>query len=193
VAGGIILLASFAASVEFARGTRSLQDINDRWLRIWPESVRAFQGWNTSPPIDEYAPRGVTGDRALIRYIYECTRPDDRVWVLSDLFTWPYYTERRVVGHIYWATGIFASPDYQRKTIERVDTQEVPLIVGLGGNRPLQYFERYPIVHEYVARRYPTHYSIPGDSGRGEVFWLLTDSRRKPTGTYQQLGLPCFR
>lgn len=54
--------------------------------------------------------------------------------------------------------------------------------------------ESYPLVHQYVAQRYTTHYAIPDENARREqVFWLLTDSRRAPTGTYDLLGLPCFK
>ena len=139
----------------------------------------------------------------MIRYIYDCTRPDDRVWVLSDLFTFPYHTERRVVGHIYWKAGLLTSPEYQRKTIETVEKDEVPIIIGLGdAPGPLDYLKPYPLVHQYVAQRYTSHYAIPADRG-SSTFWLLMDSRRTPTGTYELFAgprgtgepfvLPCFR
>ena len=200
---GIVLVFSLFATVTYARGTASLADVDRSVLGLWDTSARAWRSYSTSPPIDAYAPPGTTGDRGLIRYVYECTRPDDRVWVLSDLFAFPYYTERRVVGHIYWAAAIFTTPDYQRKTIEKVDKEEVPMILGLGGRGPLDHLESYPLVHQYVAERYTAHYAIPEDNPRGQTFWLLTDSRRQPSGTYelvagpgdseQVVELPCFR
>lgn len=190
--GGVLILSLFAA-LSYANVPGSIARMDTGLRGIWDEEIRAFQAYTASPPIDAYAPRGTTGDRGLIRYVYECTRPDDRVWLLTDLFTFPYYAERRVVGHIYWQAGLLTTPAYQRKTIESVDNGEVPLIMALGGERPMQFLEAYPLVHRYVAQRYTTHYSVPQESGQGGVFWILTDSRRQPTGSYELFGLPCFR
>jgi hypothetical protein len=186
----LVLLVSVFGSLTYARSLDSLADLP----RVWRTSVNSFQRYSTSPAIDEYAPKGTTGDRGLIRYIYECTRPDDRIWLLTDLYTFPYYAERRFVDHIYWNFGLLNRPEYQRRTIAQVDREDVPIVLGLGGRDPLQNLASYPLVREYVARRYPNHYAIPDEKlGRDQVFWLLTDSRRKPTGTYELLGLPCFK
>jgi hypothetical protein len=194
VATGAVLLVSTLAALTYARGGMPLQELNDRWLRVGEQSTERFTSSTISPPIDGYVPKGAEGDRGLVRYIYECTRPDDRVWVVSDLFPFPYYTERRVVGHIYWANGLLATPEYQRKTIERVEKEEVPIIIGLGRPRgPLDDFAAYPLVREYIAARYTGQYSIPEERGSGDTFWILTDSRRTPSGTYEPFGLPCFR
>lgn len=190
---GIALVVVTFATITYASplGVASSAGMDDGG--IWNKSVRLFQTYSTSPPIDAYAPRGATGDRGLIRYVYECTRPDDRVWVLSDLFAFPYYAERRVVGHIYWQAGLLANPGFERRMIDKVDKAEVPLILGLGGRGPLDYLASYPSVRKYVAQRYTNHYAVPDENlQREQVFWLLTDSRREPTGTYELLGLPCF-
>jgi hypothetical protein len=194
VIAGIALVVATFATITYASplDVASLAGMDDGG--IWRKSVRLFQTYGTSPPIDAYAPRGATGDRGLIRYVYECTRPDDRVWVLSDLFAFPYYAERRVVGHIYWQAGLLANPEFERRMIDKVDKAEVPLILGLGGREPLQYLNSYPLVRQYVAQRYTNHYAIPDENmQREQVFWLLTDNRRTPTGTYELFGLPCFK
>ena len=193
IAVAVLIVSIFAVNT-YARPLGSLAELDDGLRGVWRRSVDAFRSYSTSPPIDAYAPRGTTGDRGLVRYIYECTRPDDRVWLLTDLFTFPYYTERRVVGHIYWVSGFLADAEYQRRTIARVDKEEVPIILAVGGREPLQYLESYPLVREYVAQRYREHYTVPQEGKpRDQVFWLLTDSRRKPTGTYELFGLPCFK
>ena len=193
VASILLFVAAFA-TVTYASplGVAANAGMNDGG--IWNKSVRLFQTYSTSPPIDAYAPRGATGDRGLIRYIYECTRPDDRIWVLSDLYAFPYYAERRVVGHIFWNLGLDANPAFERRMIEKVDKSEVPLVIGLGGPSALANLKSYPLVQQYVAQRYTNHYAVPDEKlGRDQVFWLLTDNRRKPTGTYELLGLPCFK
>ena len=196
IVAGVVLLCVTFATLTYATplDVASRAGMDEGVRNVWDKSVRAFRSLSTSPPIDDYAPPDARGDRALIRYIYECTRPDDRIWLLSDLFTFPYYTERRVVGHIYWMNGLLTTPEYERRTIERVDQEEVPIVLSVGARRPLEFLEAYPLVHQYVAQRYTSQYAIPEDKvQRGHLFWLLTDSRRTPTGTYERLGLPCFK
>ena len=191
----IALLLSVYATITYVPPDRivSAAGLNDGLRGAWDKGVRALRGYATSPPIDDYAPPGTIGDRGVLRYLYACTRPDDRIWLLTETYSVPYYTERRVVGHIYWGMGFLATPEYQRRTIERVDKEEVPFIVSFGGARPLEYLEAYDLVHEYASRRYTTRYAIPEDkTERGLTIWLLTDGRRQPTGTYELFGLPCF-
>ena len=193
VLAGAVIIVSFCAGITYVNLAGSLVRMDTGLGGVWRKSVRAYQTYSTSPPIDAYAPKGVTGDRALIRYVYECTRPDDRVWILSDLFTFPYYTERRVVRHIYWRAGLLTSPDEQRKAIQQVESARVPMILSVGGSAPLENLKAYPLVHDYVRQRYTGHYSIPEEGMRRGAFWLLTDSRHTPTSTYEPLGLPCFK
>jgi hypothetical protein len=157
-------------------------------------AVRALQNYATSPPIDGYAPAGVTGDKGLLRYVYDCTRTDDRVWILSDIYSFPYYSQRRPVRHIYWSMGFQASPRMQRRTIEMLEQDEVPIIMGVGGRRPLEFLEPYDLVHEYVDKRYRERIPLVEDKlERGLVIWMLFDSRRVPSGTHKPLELPCFK
>ena len=128
----------------------------------------------------------------MLRYLYECTRPDDRIFVTSDSYTVPYYTQRRVVGHIFWAAGLTANPDFERRMIELMERDPVPFVFGVGGERPLDNLEKYPLVRAYVAQRYTERHAILQDQLAGRVLWLMTDSRRVPSGTYPRLGLPCF-
>ena len=194
VAAGIILIVATYSTLTYASPLAVASTLGIGDGGFWHTSRELFRKYNTSPAIDSYAPAGSTGDRGLIRYVYECTRPGDRIWVLSDLFTFPYYAERSVVGHIYWQAGLAANPEFERRMIEMVDKSEVPIVLGLGGKGPLDYLNAYPMVQKYVAERYTNRYAVPDENAqREQVFWLLTDSRRKQTGTYDLLGLPCFR
>jgi hypothetical protein len=187
---GCLLAVVILTTVTYARNAATLPQMNSTWLRLWRESVERFDTYSTAPPIDAYAPPGTTGERALFRYLYECTRPNDRVWVATDLFGLPYYIERRVVQHIYWANGIKTGPEYERRVIDRVEAEEVPIVVGSGPDWT-NYFTHYPLVRAYIAHRYPKAYVLP--SGGTGTYTVLTDSRRTPTGVYKPLGLPCFR
>ena len=190
----VVLLLAFATLTWISPDKiLSASGLSDGLSGAWDKGVRSFRDYSASPPIDGYAPPGTIGDRGLLRYVYECTRPDDRIWLLTETYAVPYYTERRVVGHIYWGMGFLATPEYQRRTIERIDKEEIPFILSFGGARPLEYLEAYDLVHEYAEKRYTTRHAIPEDrTERGLTIWLLTDGRRQPTGTYELFGLPCF-
>ena len=156
-------------------------------------STRKLRVFATAPPINHYAPEGATGDKAVVRYLYECTQPADRIFVTSDSYAVPYYTQRRVVGHVFWANGFMANDDFERRMIELMERDPVPLVFGVGGERALDNLNLYPRVREYVAKRYTEHHAVLQDNLAGTVLWLLVDSRRTPTSTYSKLGLPCFR
>ena len=100
-----------------------------------------------------------------------------------------------MVGHLFWGMGFMASPETQRKTIELLEREPVPLVFGVGGSRPFEFLEAYPDVHAYVSKRYAQVHPILQDelSRNAKVLWLAMDSRRTPSGTYAPLGLPCFR
>ncbi len=163
--------------------------------RMWEVSAEKFNRWARSPPIDGYAPKESRGDRALLRYFYECTAPEDRIWAMTDMYTTPYYAERRIVRHMAWGNGFQHSAESQQRTIELVERSPVPILVGVGGSRPLQYLEAYEDVHTYAANRFVDSYPILQDRlhREGLIIWLSVDSRRTPTGTYEPLQLPCFR
>ena len=106
--------------------------------RIW-ERVGAVNRQLHRRPIDEWAPPGSTGLRALTRYVFDCTSPSDRVlvtWFAPEVF---YYAERGFAGgqvslfRDFDATdvsGWHASPAEQRLTVERMQGQSVPIILG---------------------------------------------------------------
>lgn len=155
-------------------------------------SERARQ-FSTRPPIDFYAPKDSKGDKALIRFLYECTKPEDRIFVTSDVYTIPYYTQRRVVGHVFWANGFMANPAFEDRMIALMERDPVPFVFGVGGERPLDNLSFHPRVRDYVDRRFTERHAILQDSLTGRVLWLFVDGRRTPVRTYEQLGLPCFR
>jgi hypothetical protein len=188
-----VLIAAVTATVtssspgDLVRTIRLDQGLSGPLVR----GAQLARGYGVMPPIDGYAPPASTGGRAVIRYLYECTRPADRLWILSDLHTFPYYAERRIVGHMYWDRGLLNTPEYQQKIIAQLEREQVPLAVELGHSRPFAGLQAYGALYDYATRRFTHHYTATDDDG--SEFWISTDSRRMPTGTYERLGLPCFR
>ncbi len=153
--------------------------ISWRWNLVTDRlQARPIENWGRTDP-------GVAG---LGRYVFECTKPGDRVlitWFQPEIF---FYAERGFAGgQTYLQPRWHASEADQRLTVERLERQRVPLVLV---TERRDYGEYFPIVRDYVQQHYATsQVTAPGL----EQYAVLTDRRLKPTGTYEPLGLPCYR
>ena len=143
-------------------------------------------------PIDAWAPPGSTGLRAVTRYVLDCTAPTDRVlvtWFSPDVY---YYAERGFAGgQSFFFGGWHASIADQRLTLERMQRQSVPIILGRRDQEPG--FERdFPLVYEYVR----TRYRLAAEStfgGEPPYYLVFVDTQMEPVAQHLDLGLPCYR
>lgn len=140
-------------------------------------------------PIDNWE-RKDPGVRGLGRYVFECTTPEDRIlitWFQPEIF---FFAERRFAGgQVYLQPRWHASLDDQRLTVERMKRQRVPIVLVRDEREP--YFRGgFPIVYDYVQARYR---KASANSDQIAGFQVLVDRQIMPTGTYDQLGLPCYR
>ena len=148
-------------------------------------------------PIDEWAPPGSTGFRALTRYVFDCTAPSDRLLVTTfapELF---FYAERGFAGgqvsffRDVSKSGWHSSPAEQRLTVERMQGQSVPIILGRRDHQD-EFSRDYPLVHDHVQ----TRYTLAAESTFGEDesnFLVFVDRRLEPYADHPDLGLPCYR
>ncbi len=75
-----------------------------------------------------------------------------------------------------------------------MENENVPFVISFATADALSNLAAYDMLRDYVARRYTRRQVVPEDNvHRGLSIWLLSDGRRKPTGTYEQYGLPCFK
>lgn len=203
VAAFAVVVMTLAAAAGFVRlGTylEAYTDDYDERAALSTLGTRVGElltAYNTVPPIEVYAPLEAQDDRILIRYFRECTNPDDAIWELGGNFAWPYYAERRVVQHPYWFVGFKRTDADQSRTLSWVRNHPAPLVFVKDGARPLEWLERYPRVHAYVAERYrdvstPELRELYAMDNHRPV-WILADRTRTPTRTFERLGLPCFR
>lgn len=138
-------------------------------------------------PIDDWAPDdpGIPG---LGRYVFECTAPTDRLfvtWFAPQIF---FYAERMFAGgQVYLTPNWHASPEDQQLTIERLEQQRVPIVLERLEN---PYDDRFPEIYRYVHAHYA---DAPMTAERMKGFRVLVNRRLTPTGTYEPLGLPCYR
>jgi hypothetical protein len=153
----------------------------------------AFDVQSTLPPIDVYAPLDSTDERLIVRYVYECLDPDDRVWETSQWFPLPYQSQRRAVEHLYWRLGFRHQfdADFAARLQQGV---KPPLIVIREVDEPLQAFARYPATQEIVRREYEPITSPRFERFRETVDVQLMKHKDRPaTSTFEPLDLPCFR
>jgi len=191
----VLLIVTSLATFSYVRGTGIFNPI-DR-ARTIPS---LFAALTTSPPIDAYQPSAaarlydrqtwdggaVDKGRLLVRYLHECTLPDDRILVTgSTPYHITYYTNRRIAGgHLFWHHGWRSDPVREAKVFAILQAQSVPF--ALSTHDPvLNDLRRYPTIHEYFLKHY-----VELDGTRGLV---LVDTRRQPTSTFGRLGFPCFR
>jgi len=108
-----------------------------------------------------------------------------RGWFEPRIF---FYAERRFAGgQVYLHPNWHASDADQRLTIERLEAQRVPLVLE---RQDQGYEPRFPLLHAHVEQHYT---DVPIAAQRMRGYRVRVDRRLTPTGTYEPLGLPCFR
>jgi hypothetical protein len=130
------------------------------------------------------------GVRALGRYVFECTNPADRIlvtWFAPEIF---FYSERGFAGgQVYLRARWHASESDQRLTIARMQQERVPLVL-VREDVSYEYQYGFPLVYEHVQRHYAR--ATPA-SNLIDGYQVWVDRQLTPTGTYEPLGLPCYR
>ena len=139
---------------------------------------RPLNNWDPDAP-------GIPG---VARYLFECTASTDRVlvtWFAPEIV---FYAERGFAGgQVYLNPGWYASAADQQLTIERVVRQRVPVVLEQIDPDYRVYFSAvYDYVHQHYREAPPTSDAISG-------IRVLVDERLTQTGTYEPLGLPCYR
>ena len=148
-----------------------------------------------TPAIDAYAPADdIADERLVIRYLYECLAPSDRVWETSMWFPATYYPQRRSVWHLHWDHGLKHDEASQHQFLAWIVRQQAPVIVTRGHGDPSEAFTWYPMIRQYVTANYreATSPRFEEFRAKGYPIRLLVDQRRRPTGRYEPLDLPCF-
>ncbi|MBI4486018.1 MAG: hypothetical protein HY655_08415 [Acidobacteria bacterium] len=191
---GVMLVVTSLSVFAYTRGTGIYEPL-ERIRSVGPVLSELL----TAPPIDGYQPaaaaRGydreawesgaVDRGRLLIRYMHDCTRPDDRILATgSTPYHVNYYADRRVAGgHVFWHVGWRSDPDREQTLLALLRTQSVPF--AFSTHDPVfADLKRYPRIHEYFRQHYE---ELEGTRGL-----LLVDTRRQPTSRFGELGFPCF-
>ena len=81
-------------------------------------------------PLDQFAPAGSTGLRAVTGYINRCTAPTDRLLVLGYQPEMFFYADRRIGGgNAVFHANSGSAPRQQEIIVARLQRERVPVVV----------------------------------------------------------------
>lgn len=174
--------------------------LNRSELRDGPSATgrHVAQLWRfhtTYPPIDAFSPPGTTDDRTLVRYLYECTEPSDRIWEPTSNFATSYYADRGVVEHQWWSSDFRRDSAQQDQTLRWLEGRHVPIMIIVGTGDSAKVFRSHPLIYEYVQTHYVNATSAASRASiytGGRTLEVLVRRDRPPVRVYEGLDLPCF-
>ena len=143
-------------------------------------------------PPETWQGREVTGTLEVARYISECTRPEDHLMVAGYAPEVPVLARRPfAAGQSKLAFSFYKSDVDQRRALERLKGQSVPIVLANYEEFGEAFVTDYPLLWDYVSARYERAGIISVDEEPRYI--VFADTRRAPSGTDEALGLPCFR
>jgi hypothetical protein len=122
--------------------------------------------------------------------VRDCTKPGDRLLVTWFAPEFYFYAERGFSGRqLFWFRGYLSSQVDQHASIERLQSDAVPIIIS----RVSKAFpSEFKLVHDYIVQNYRLAQESNFDERSDEVYQVYVDGRRTPSGTYAPLSLPCY-
>lgn len=142
-----------------------------------------------TPPSTALLPKPrLTG---LVEYLRRCTQPEDRVfaaWFVPELY---FFSGRAFAGGMVETFGDhWSEPDHQRRIVEKMKTESVPLVLVREGDE--SFSRGYPIVAEHLRANYQAAGTTAFGATDGGRYTVLTQTDRVSTGTDSVTSLPCF-
>jgi hypothetical protein len=165
------------------------------------ERIDARHGWTgaarrvrqlrnqLAPPRERHG-RLSPGMTSISDYIASCTMPSSRVLALTFVPELFFYTGRGFAGgQVTLTPGYFATPRHAQLMLNRLDGEDVPLVV-MDSETQQQVAEIYPRVVAWVLERYREVGQVPvGDEKR---LIVLADRGRATVRRYGTEQLPCY-
>ena len=120
------------------------------------------------------------------KYLHWCTRPDDRVAVLTYAPEIVAFSGRRLGGgRSTVSPGFYTGEQYARFVIDRLTSSRVPIVLAEGPG----YYDTFPEIHRFVESRYREVGTIEIDGNRTLQIWTLPSGA---TSTFGAAAWPCF-
>jgi hypothetical protein len=155
-----------------------------------PFQPHALQDLATSPPIDAFAPKDTRNDfRKLVRYVHDCTNPDDRLMVTWFAPEIALFSGRAFAGDRWSYANFDNSPERERKILEIVKSQSIPIVL-IDRRRYAGFKENWPSLAAY----FETSYKLAGavQIEDNHIATVLVHNGRIPSRYVPFLDLPCF-
>ncbi len=144
----------------------------------------------TSPPFDAWPAQGSAGYR-IVKYVRECTRPDEPLLILwggPDLY---YYSGRPFAGRIgLYMQGYYSSDANQRANAAALE-RDRPAVVITEPGRELTDLAAHPSALAFLDKYYRPLGELTTTSGA--VLRVFGRTDRQATSTHADVGWPCYR
>ena len=143
------------------------------------------------PPV-EWSDDAAEGLLSAARYIAECTSPDDRLLVAGPIHEILVFARRRfAAGQGMFKLSLYTSERDQRRALERLTHQSVPVVLADPREFEDGFVSDYPLLARHLEHAYRKAGTIVVDEE--PRFLVFVDAHRQPTRMDPHFGLPCFR
>jgi hypothetical protein len=145
----------------------------------------------SSPP----SPRALPAVQleGIVKYLRECTRPEDRVftnWFAPEV---PFFAQRGFAGTVTLFGGHWSEPRFEEYIVTALARHPVPIVI-VESSRLEAFMDDYPALATYLRDHYRT--AKETDFGNPEVdprhYTLLVAQNRLPVRSYPGVDVPCF-
>lgn len=174
-------VGSVASELDASGWSDSAEKIVGQARRRWSELEALPAAYWTGKP--------ATASIRAVQYLHRCTRPSDRVVMISyQPEILPLADRRFGAGRASLVPELLTGEHDQRSLIDRWSRQSVPIV--LVEDDP-EYAREIPLVRAYLSERYAAAGTLEIDGG--DVLKVLARRDLTPTGTFTGTPLPCFQ
>ena len=123
------------------------------WGRSIPGTMAMLRQLGHTPQLDVW--RSSQGLTNATRYVRDCTSPSDRLlvtWYAPEVY---FFAERMFAGgQAYFYPGFFTSLPDQRRVIDRLASESVPVVLTHSERYAAYFASEYPFVDAYLRREF---------------------------------------
>jgi hypothetical protein len=160
----------------------------------WNQTMQRFaavRGDLLSLPPERWSEVSAEGPLIAARYIAECTRPDDYLFIAGYAPELPVLARRRFAGgQSTTSLSYYTSEPDQRRALERWNRESVPIVLADAATFETEFVGDYPLLARFIADHYREAGKI--DVADDRSFRVFVEASRKPVRVDRHLGLPCF-
>jgi hypothetical protein len=178
-----VVMVVIARGVVVAGGVSAPQDVARAYRGVWTQL-------STSPPFSVW-PAGGSAKYRIVRYVRECTAPDEPLLVLWFAPEFYYYADRPFAGRMgAYMNGYYTSETNQRRNLAALQ-RERPAVAIMEAGRDKTDLATHEAVLTYLAREYHELGQVPATDGT--VIRVFGRNDRHTLSTDADFGWPCFR